>query len=109
LNTKLISQRLFDRLEVRFPARLKKQDAVEDQDVIVKDFGPEGIKILTGQQLSLFDQFSVSFTPRNGLPEVPVQGHVVWTGQESPDAWHAGIKFDKVDLLQANRIMALCQ
>jgi hypothetical protein len=55
VNAYLDSQRLFDRVEVRFPARVRKNDATEDSDVVVKDFSPEGIKILTTKRLSLFD------------------------------------------------------
>lgn len=109
MSTPLTSQRLFDRLEVRFPARLKKENVAEDQDVIVKDFSPEGVKILTTQKLSLFDRLSVSLSPSHHLTYSSMPGHVVWMGQESSGAWHAGIKFDQVDLLKANRIIELCQ
>ncbi|MFA6378917.1 MAG: PilZ domain-containing protein [Candidatus Omnitrophota bacterium] len=107
--TKTTSQRLFDRLEVRFPARLKKENLAEDQDIIVKDFSPEGVKILTTKELSLFDRFSLSFSPSHDLTYSSMPGHIVWTGQESSGAWHAGFKFEKVDLLKANRIIELCQ
>jgi hypothetical protein len=106
LTAKGDSQRLFDRVEVRFPGRLSKKDIAEDRDIVIKDFSPEGIKILTTQRLSLFDRLTVSFTSHRLTP-LSMDGHVVWVGQESPEAWHAGIKFDKVDLLQANDISEL--
>ena len=107
MRTSQTSQRLFDRLEVRFPARLKKENLAEDRDVVVKDFSPEGVKILTTQKLSLFDHLSLSLSPASGSTHTSMTGHVVWMGQASPGAWHVGIKFDSVDLLRANRIMEL--
>ena len=100
------SQRQFDRVEVRFPARLKKENLGDEQDVVIKDFSPEGAKILTIQKLSLFDRLSVSFTATKDPSHPPFQGHVVWVDREGPETWHAGIKFDQVDLLRASRIMA---
>ncbi len=103
MTQKAESQRLFDRVEVRFPGRLKKQDIPEHHDILIKNFSPEGIKILTTQRLSLFDRLTVSFISQRLTP-LSMDGHVVWTGQDGSKAWHAGIKFDRVDLLQAKQI-----
>lgn len=103
------NQRLFERVEVRFPARLKTLQASEERDIVVKDFSPEGIKVLTHQRLSLFDRLSLSLTPIDGSNPVLMDGYVVWTGKDNFDNWHAGIKFNQVDLLKANRIIEFCQ
>lgn len=103
------NQRLFERVEVRFPARLKAPQASEERDIVVKDFSPEGIKVLSYQRLSLFDRLSLSLTPVEGSAPVSMDGYVVWTGKDSSDNWHAGIKFNQVDLMKANRIIEFCQ
>ena len=109
MKNRLSNQRLFERVEVRFPARVKTLQAAEERDIVVKDFSPEGIKVLTYQRLSLFDHLSLSLAPTNGSDPVAIDGHVVWTGKDSSNNWHAGIKFDQIDLLKANRIIEFCQ
>ena len=101
-------QRVFDRINVRFSARLNKRNSAEGVDVIIKDFSPTGARVLASQKVTLFDRLSLSFSPSKDS-SVVMDGHVVYIDKDNPDSWHVGIKFDDVDLLRANRIMDLCQ
>jgi hypothetical protein len=102
------NQRLFDRINVRFPARLSQKNAAESSDAIIKDFSPIGAKVLASQKISLFDRLSISFTPSQDS-SVAMQGHVVWISKNDGGTCHIGIKFDDVDLLKAGEIMAVCR
>jgi hypothetical protein len=108
LDVNFAEQRLFDRVDVRFSARLNKKDASEGRDVIIKDFSPIGIKVLSNQRISLFDRLSISFAPSVNS-SIAMQGHVVWIRKSDGETCHAGIKFDEVDLIKASEIMAFCR
>ena len=92
-------------MAVRFPARLNRRNALEASDVVVKDFSPEGVKILASQRFSLFDHLSISFAPANNTAAIAMNGHVVWIDKDNFGAWHIGVKFDQIDLMKANRVM----
>lgn len=100
-------QRLYDRTNVRFPARLNRCNA-EDDDVVIKDFSPTGIKVFSTKELSIFDHLTISFVSKTGDPAT-INGYVVWVEKDSPCSWSVGVRFDKEDLLAANRIVKLFQ
>ena len=93
-------------MEVRFPGRLRTSTTAEDHDVVIKDFSPEGVKVLSTKRLSVAERLTVSFLSEQAVP-FKTEGSVIWVDQISLGAWHAGIKFDTVDLLQARRIREL--
>jgi hypothetical protein len=104
----LAEQRIFDRVDVRFAARLYKHNKLEDMDLVVKDFSPVGLKVFSTQEVSLFDRLLVSFIP-HGEKTVDVHGYVVWIQRDSPCSWHIGVQFDQMDLLKANRMIKYIQ
>lgn len=97
-------QRLFDRIDVRFPARLNVNHAAEDADVVIKDLSPVGLKVFATHEVSLYDRLLISFAPQIDKP-VALKGYVMWIEQDSSCSWHIGIQIDQVDLLKASRIM----
>jgi len=98
-------QRLFERVKVRFPIRLLKEDSPDCCNTVVRDVSAQGIRIYTPEKLSIFDRISLSVDIPGSSEPLGVDGHVVWASTESSDSWQAGVKFDHPSLMKTGVIL----
>jgi len=109
LNKDYQDQRIFDRVEVRFPVRLSKEDSYDCHNTVVRDVSAQGARVYTPNRLSLFDRLSLSVDLPGSAEPLGIDGHVVWTSNESANSWQAGIKFDGPSLMKTGRILKAFQ
>lgn len=109
MNKDYDDKRLFERVEVCFPVRLSKEDSYDCHNTVARDVSAQGVRIRTPQKLSLFDRLSLSVDIPGSSEPLGIDGHVVWTSEESASSWQAGIKFDGPSLMKTGRILKAFQ
>ncbi|MDD3374279.1 MAG: PilZ domain-containing protein [Candidatus Omnitrophica bacterium] len=98
-------QRLFDRVNIRFPVRLSRENSHDCCNTVVRDVSAQGVRIYSPEKLSIFDRLSLSVDIPGSSEPLGVDGHVVWASGESTNSWQAGVKFDYPNLMKTGIIL----
>jgi len=97
-------QRLFDRFEAKFPAKLK--DTREDfgDMVYLRDASAQGAKLSSKERFYLNDNVALEVDLKDGKYPMLIKGQVVWARNKDRDVWDIGLKFHKISLMHMSRL-----
>lgn len=102
-------RRVFNRFTARFPVRYKHSYSDFGTDVFLRDVSAQGAKIVTRQKITPLDQVDLLVELPDGHEPMDLSGNVVWTQTVNPTSRIAGIKFNKADFMDIQRIFKFCQ
>ena len=102
-------RRVFDRFMARFPVKFSNSREDFGSNVFLRDVSAEGAKIASKHSIFVNDKIDLLVELPDGHEPLSLNGRVVWTRKSNPANWDAGVKFDKVDLMDTQRIYKFCQ
>ncbi len=97
-------RRIFDRFDVRLPAKFK--DTREDfgTRVYIRNASAEGAQIASRDHLYVNDNITLEVKLPDGSEPLPIKGKVVWAKRDNPNIWDIGLRFHNISLLQMSRL-----
>lgn len=101
-------RRVFDRFMARFPVKFKESKEDFGSSVFLRDVSAEGAKIATKRSIFVNDQIDLLVELPDGHDPVALTGQVTWTRKTNPASWEAGVRFDKIDFMETQRIFRYC-
>ena len=101
-------RRVFDRFSARFPVKFKGSREDFGSSVFLRDMSAEGAKIALRGHVYVNDEVDLLVELPDGHAPMQISGKVVWARATSPQTWDAGVKLDKVDFMETQRIFHYC-
>lgn len=105
---RLDDRRLFDRFTARFPVKFKDSRRDYGNDVFLRDVSANGARITTQEHLYANDNIEMLVELPDGNEPLTLKGKVVWVQGINPSIRNAGVSFEKIDLMQTQRIFRFC-
>ncbi|HOW35278.1 MAG TPA: PilZ domain-containing protein [Candidatus Omnitrophota bacterium] len=102
-------RRVFDRFMARFPVKFKDERADFGTNVFLRDVSATGAKVSTKERFLLNDKIDLLVELPDGHEPLNLSGRVAWSRPANPQTWDVGMKFDKVDFMDTQRIFKFCQ
>ena len=102
-------RRVFDRFMARFPVKFKDARDGFGSNVFLRDVSAQGVKIQTRKPLFINDKVELLVEIPDGHDPMTLSGNVVWARGINPTMRQAGLKFDRVDFMDTQRIFKYCQ
>jgi len=102
-------RRIFDRFMARFPVKFREAREDFGTNVFLRDFSADGAKIVTKNSLFVNDNIDLLVELPDGHEPLGVRGKIVWAKKGNPASWDAGLKFDKVHFMDAQRVYKYCR
>ncbi|MFA5059271.1 MAG: PilZ domain-containing protein [Candidatus Omnitrophota bacterium] len=109
MTVKIDDRRVFDRFTARFPVKFQYSRNDFGSNVFLRDISAEGAKIVTKEQINLEDKVDLVVELPDGHDPLILSGKIVWSRAINPSAFDAGLRFDKVDFMDTQRIFKYCQ
>ncbi len=101
-------RRVFGRFRARFPLKFKYSKEDFGSEVFLRDLCAAGARIAARKNLYVNDWVDLQVEVPDGKAPIEFSGRIVWAREESPNAWNAGVKFDKINLMETQRIFRFC-
>ena len=105
----LEDRRVFDRFMARFPVKFRYSKRDFGSNVFLRDVSASGAKIATNERLTLTDKVSLLVEVPDGHEPVKLNGEIVWLTFTDANSWEAGLRFDKIDFMDTQRIFKFCE
>ncbi|MCA9400199.1 MAG: PilZ domain-containing protein [Candidatus Omnitrophica bacterium] len=97
-------QRLFQRFDASFPARLQGSDSDFGSFIRLTDASAQGIKIRTTAPLNLNDAITLEIKlPYSDNPML-LKAEVVWANHVQGSQWEIGLRCPKINLFRMSRL-----
>lgn len=106
---KVDDRRVFDRFTARFPVKFKDARADFGTNVFLRDVCAEGAKIMTKASVFVNDRVDLVVELPDGHEPLILSGQIVWAHKTNHTTWDAGIRFNKIDFMDTQRIYRFCQ
>ena len=109
MSVQVDDRRIFDRFTARFPVKLKDSRDDYGSNVFLRDVSAEGAKVSTKENLFVNDKVEFLVELPDGKEPLSFNGHVVWVHGLNPQLREAGVRFEKIDFMDTQRIFKFCQ
>ena len=101
---KLRDRRLFARLKMEFPIKVKIDSEDKRIEGVVNDIGAGGIGISTQINFESPQIVELWLEIPDGHEPFYTKGRIVWLKESQPALWRVGISFEEIDLMSLSRI-----
>jgi len=104
MKSQIEDRRVFERFSARYPAKFKYARADFGANLLLRDVSAGGARIVSKEKISMNDKIDLEVELPDGRSPLNLSGKVTWTKPGAPGEWDAGIQFDKMRLMQLQRI-----
>lgn len=108
MDIKVEDRRVFDRVQARFPAKFRGPFHGFGSEIFLRDISGLGAKVTTRKNVYVNDTLDVLVEIPDGKDPVALSGKVVWVRAQNPQLRDVGLAFEKVDLMETQRIFKYC-
>ena len=108
METNNSDRRIFDRVQARFPAKFRGPFHGFGSEVFLRDISGLGAKVTTRKNVYVNDTIDMLVELPDGKDPLPLSGKVVWVRAQNPQLRDVGLAFEKIDLMETQRIFKFC-
>ncbi|MBL7131675.1 MAG: PilZ domain-containing protein [Candidatus Omnitrophica bacterium] len=97
--TEFEDRRIFQRIPARLPLRFLTGHLSKEGLAQIQDISANGICLLTGEELQRYTPLEMRLQIPDKDEPLYVRGEVVWSERIEPNRYRAGVRLEKVDLV----------
>lgn len=104
-----VDRRIFERIPVDFPLRLKNNAQDKESNGYCWDVSANGVGLFSKEKLGRNDRLEMWLELPQKYNPLHLSGEVVWVREAQPQIWRVGIQLLKTHLMDLSLVMRLAQ